>query len=1366
MTHRNSDTPKHYASAAFMLLSCVLLLTSCGRGTRLAHELNETALEYIWSDLDSADAYAAMAFNTGLAGRQEKAQALNTRARVAFMRMDYVCAWNFYNRILEWRGGSLCMRLAANVGLMRICQRTSDNVSFYEYRNSILKLLRTMHDEESLLDSDDRDKLYSLERSFRMESALYYRELEQPWLAGQEFSRVSQDDGLREDTDRWLMYLYLQGTGIGLELTGEYAVGERAHCLVQCVTASERCGNMRMTAMAGCELSRLLLDNPSRYDVRELVLGQLSGPLETAGWNADNLPVMLALNSLGVSARYGAGYEMLLAYRQYAACQLFDGQYSDALETLDKAMGLVNSTALQGLDPDIMPQPLELYRDDGVIVEEDWMEVLPHSVMPEYISSVRALMSVAWSGLDAKAESDYNRNVYLEIQKNIRLDRRYEARTLLLERSNRRLSVLTYAIITALMLLIAVYVFFLREVKRSNVSFASLMKETVELCASILKPVPPERLEQHMKTVVVPSLVTLAQADSADIGPDGELHVEWKRKASRDSRIVTDAVSPFIRQAFDSVRLLSWQAESLEQASKQHALYLLHRAESKRGNMLRKTCCQAVAQCLPYIDRMKAQIEKMSQYEPGSPEYESGLEYVRELADCINTYNQVLAGWISIRQGLVALNVSSFALQELFDIVSHGSSGFLMKNVLLEVVPTDAVVKADRVLTLFMINTLADNARKFTPSGGKVSVRADVADGYVEISISDTGIGLSEDDVNRINNERVIDAGSIGDGADGHGSGFGIMNCKGIIDKYVKSHEMFSVCRFWVESTPGKGSRFSFRLPKGIRRALCLLLPLLCLSGHVAAQEDSLLLEAYDHAYNAYTLNTEGQYEAAIGEAALAMDMLNADYLLHDGRGPLLSLCDSLPAAAELTWIDEQFATDYETVLWLRNEVAVSALALKDWELYAYNDRAYLKLFKLYFSESMIEQDCDDLQRSNSNLSVLLMLFIMLLFVSLLVIFVVYSRHWIRHRSDLKQIMRIVGCIRKSLHDTDTASFNVHHAIQMLCNRIFPDMDSLFGLRYLELNLDSDEGRVSARCSGRERTGAHVDDVPPVFVELTGGSTKVGSMSLQPKGRMNGNAVMELQMIAGYLSTALQSLLLRFEAGFHDLNQLEAESDRMRLEQEQLHVNSMILDNCLSTLKHETVWYPNRIVQLAGRGGDTVRMAELAGYYREIFGILSQQALAQTGMQLVRRGYVDVDRTVAEVSAETGRKRNFEIQTVPSGLTMLADDILVRYLLESLLERGIELGCGAPVTVSALNDGQFVRVETFFPGISPNPDTLFSALEGRESMAFVLCSQIIREHDECFGHVGCRINAENRQGGTLIWFTLPSAGKQKENGKD
>ena len=49
-----------------------------------------------------------------------------------------------------------------------------------------------------------------------------------------------------------------------------------------------------------------------------------------------------------------------------------------------------------------------------------------------------------------------------------------------------------------------------------------------------------------------------------------------------------------------------------------------------------------------------------------------------------------------------------------------GRRAFEMKEQTLEIEPTHAMVKADRALTLFMINTLAENARKYTPEGGVI----------------------------------------------------------------------------------------------------------------------------------------------------------------------------------------------------------------------------------------------------------------------------------------------------------------------------------------------------------------------------------------------------------------------------------------------------------------------------------------------------------------------------------------------------------------------------------------------------------------------------------------------------------------------
>ena len=184
-----------------------------------------------------------------------------------------------------------------------------------------------------------------------------------------------------------------------------------------------------------------------------------------------------------------------------------------------------------------------------------------------------------------------------------------------------------------------------------------------------------------------------------------------------------------------------------------------------------------------------------------------------------------------MKQGSLSLNIETFELKELFELLRKGNRAFEMKQLSLEVEPTDTCVKADKALTLFMINTLAENARKYTQQRGTVKIYALQKEDYVEISVEDNGCGLSVEDVKHIVGEKVYDSKAIGmnDATDreelmkSKGSGFGLMNCKGIIEKYRKTNELFKVCLFNVASSLGKGSRFYFRLPKGVRKTLMIL---------------------------------------------------------------------------------------------------------------------------------------------------------------------------------------------------------------------------------------------------------------------------------------------------------------------------------------------------------------------------------------------------------------------------------------------------------------------------------------------------------------------------------------------------------------
>lgn len=284
-------------------------------------------------------------------------------------------------------------------------------------------------------------------------------------------------------------------------------------------------------------------------------------------------------------------------------------------------------------------------------------------------------------------------------------------------------------------------------------------------------------------------------------------------------------------------------------------------AREKLSNIERRAKVSLVENVVPYINRMLNTDD---------------MEYVAELSAEILHINDILTEWIQVRRGKVAMNISTFALQPLFDTIARNRSTYLQKGLSFEVPPVrDVSVKADRALTLFMINTLCDNARKFTPSGGTVSICVQADDTVVEISVKDTGIGLSQENVDKINNSKVFRISSSTDenaisSNEGGGFGFGLMNCKGIIGQMKKLSSRFQCCDFGVESSEGQGSRFWFRLP----RVLSVLVFFLFATGTFASGKYDTALQYYERQSEA---NANTDYTMALEYGRKALHVVPAD---------------------------------------------------------------------------------------------------------------------------------------------------------------------------------------------------------------------------------------------------------------------------------------------------------------------------------------------------------------------------------------------------------------------------------------------------------------------------------------------------------
>ncbi len=102
-----------------------------------------------------------------------------------------------------------------------------------------------------------------------------------------------------------------------------------------------------------------------------------------------------------------------------------------------------------------------------------------------------------------------------------------------------------------------------------------------------------------------------------------------------------------------------------------------------------------------------------------------------------------------------------------------------------------------------IVLNVVSNAVKFTPQGGKVTVRASCNDGGMEVAVTDTGIGIAPQDQALVFEEfRQVGADYT---TKVEGTGLGLALTK----KLVELHGG----RIWVESDKGKGSTFTFTLP-------------------------------------------------------------------------------------------------------------------------------------------------------------------------------------------------------------------------------------------------------------------------------------------------------------------------------------------------------------------------------------------------------------------------------------------------------------------------------------------------------------------------------------------------------------------------
>ena len=410
----------------------------------------------------------------------------------------------------------------------------------------------------------------------------------------------------------------------------------------------------------------------------------------------------LAERSLSIFQKYGDVYQTAGSYRTLASCYWQIKDYRSALICLQNAL-----------------------KQNPAINQA-----------PDLVASIREQLSVVYSAMDNKQASDYNRNIYLDLQEQTRQDRYYEARADQLDSTSQQLNIMIIAIGLIIIVILSLLIIFHYLRRRAD--------NQSELNKLLL---PLEERKHH-------NLAYMAQLE-----------------------------------------------DEYTEVSEQLTISNIHLVDDKRRYLEQRAKVSLVNSIMPLINRMLHEVNKLKTGGESEAVRSERFTYIRELTDMINDLNSTLTEWIQLRQGRLSLHIESFPVQQVFNIVKKGRMAFQLKGVQLKVEDTAAIVKADRILTLFMVNTLADNARKFTPAGGKVCIKAVEEADYVELSVEDTGCGINEE-----TQQHLFDRKPIHDQKDSTSHGFGLMNCNGIINKYRKISQIFTVCQMGVKSEENASS--------------------------------------------------------------------------------------------------------------------------------------------------------------------------------------------------------------------------------------------------------------------------------------------------------------------------------------------------------------------------------------------------------------------------------------------------------------------------------------------------------------------------------------------------------------------------------
>ena len=256
----------------------------------------------------------------------------------------------------------------------------------------------------------------------------------------------------------------------------------------------------------------------------------------------------------------------------------------------------------------------------------------------------------------------------------------------------------------------------------------------------------------------------------------------------------------YVRKPIDRIELIARINANLHLADKYNEIKQLNETKDKIFSVISHDLRGPVGTLKSFTDML---IGNMNDYT--NVQLEKYIAMIGKQSGSVYSILDNLLSWAnSQRRNVICQPLKQLVQHAVIDNVSLLETSASQKGITLQNhISENLTATFDNNLISTVVRNLINNAIKFTPKGGVVSIYAEEGHSFCTIIVSDTGIGISQERADKIFNKTYYETTY---GTDNEtGSGLGLKLCLDFVE--------LNNGKIWVESEVGKGSKFCFTVP-------------------------------------------------------------------------------------------------------------------------------------------------------------------------------------------------------------------------------------------------------------------------------------------------------------------------------------------------------------------------------------------------------------------------------------------------------------------------------------------------------------------------------------------------------------------------